>query len=338
MTLSDEQVAVMSENRDTTSSDTESRSGFDLSTDRDRSAPLSITVLGSGASSFGNGRANAGHVVHVDGEPRFLLDAGGGTGARLAEAGVDLTALEAVFIGHLHVDHTADLPAVVKATYQQGRDRPLAVYGPTGTDDFPGVDTFVSRLFDPESGAYNYLESFLDRYKGSQLAVEPNEVDATIGEHDEASQIYDGDVTVEAIPETHGEIPTLAYRFDYGGTSITFSGDTSLETGNLRRLASGTDLLVHNRIIDAHADPDEPKTALHSYAEDIGASASAADVGALVLSHVSQDDDATIEAEMDRVSREYDGPIATVCDLVRVTPDGQIAGVDPVDNDVLVQE
>ncbi|MFB6161053.1 MAG: MBL fold metallo-hydrolase [Haloferacaceae archaeon] len=299
------------------------------------SAPLTVTVLGSGASSFGNGRANAGHVVNVDGDPRFLLDAGGGVGARLAEADVDLPALEAAFVGHLHIDHTADLPAVVKAAYQRDRDRPFPIYGPTGTDEFPGIEAFVSRLFDPETGAYSYLSSFVDRYKGGDLAVDPRPVDATIGGHDEPTRIHDGAVTVEAIPETHGEIPTLAYRFDYDGTSITFSGDTSLETGNLQRLASGTDLLVHNRIIDADDDPDEPKTALHSYAEDIGASASAADAGALVLSHISQHDDAAIRAEMDRIAAAYDGPIAAARDLVSVTPDGQVTPVEPVENEIL---
>jgi ribonuclease BN (tRNA processing enzyme) len=314
------------------------QSGFERSNGIDASAPLSVTVLGSGASSFGNGRANAGHVVNVDGEPRFLLDVGGGIGARLAEAGVDLPSLEAVFVGHLHIDHSADLPAVVKASYQRDRDRPFPVYGPTGTDDFPGIETFVSRLFDPDSGAYSYLSEFIDHYKGGELAVDPRPVDATIEADNDAVQIYDGEVTVEAIPETHGEIPTLAYRFDYDGTSITFSGDTSLETGNLQRLASGTDLLVHNRIIDAHADPDEPKTVLHSYATDIGASANTADVGALLLSHISQHDDDAIRDEMDRIRREYDGPVAAARDLVTVTPDGRIADVDTVENEVLVGE
>ena len=329
---------MVSDDSHTASGESTSQSSFERSSDSEVDAPLSVTVLGSGASSFGNGRANAGHVVNVDGEPRFLLDVGGGIGARLAEAGVDLPNLEAVFIGHLHVDHSADLPAVVKASYQRDRDRPFPVYGPTGTDDFPGIETFVSRLFDPESGAYSYLSGFIDHYKGVELAVEPQPVDASIEEENDVVQVYDGEVTVEAIPETHGEIPTLAYRFDYDETSITFSGDTSLETGNLQRLASGTDLLVHNRIIDAHADPDEPKTALHSYATDIGASASTADAGALLLSHISQNDEDAIGDEMDRIRREYDGPVAAARDLVTVTPDGHIADVETVDNDVLVRE
>lgn len=238
---------------------------------------LRVTVLGSGASAFANGRANAGHVVHVDGEPRFLLDAGGGTGARLADANIDRTALDAVFLGHLHIDHTADLPAVVKAAYQQGRERPLSIYGPTGTDDVPGTDAFVSGLFDADTGVYNYLEPFIERYTEGELELEPTEIDATIRENNEVTTVYEGEITVEAIPETHGRMPTLAYRFTHEEKSITFSGDTTLETGNFRKLADDTDVLVHNRILDSHTDPAEPGTELHSYPEEIGATASAAD-------------------------------------------------------------
>ncbi|MFB6093273.1 MAG: hypothetical protein ABEK02_09710 [Haloquadratum sp.] len=77
---------------------------------------------------------------------------------------------------------------------------------------------------------------------------------------------------------------------------------------------------------------------MHSGAEDIGASASAADAGALVLSHISQDDEEAIESEMERIRRAYDGPITAARDLVRVTPDGRTADIDTVDNDVLVLE
>ncbi|MCH7660049.1 MAG: MBL fold metallo-hydrolase [Euryarchaeota archaeon] len=300
--------------------------------------PLRVTVLGSGASSFANGRANAGHVIHVDGEPRFLLDAGGGIGARLAEANIDLTALDAVFLGHLHIDHTADLPAVVKAAYQQGRERPLPIYGPTGTDDVPGTDAFVSGLFDANTGVYNYLSSFVERYTEGELELETTEIDATIHEENEVRTVYEGDLVVEAIPETHGRMPTLAYRFDRGERSITFSGDTTLETGNLTGLADGTDVLVHNRMLDSHTDPDAQGTELHSSPTEIGVTASAADAGILVLSHISQEGRAEIERELERIRGAYNGPIVAVRDLVRIAPDGRMDGVTPVENEVLVVE
>lgn len=297
-----------------------------------------VTVLGSGASSFGNGRANAGHVVHVDGEPTFLLDAGGGIGARLAEANTDLTALDGVFLGHLHIDHTADLPAVVKAAYQQGRERPLAIYGPTGSGDVPGTDAFVSGLFDADTGVYNYLEPFIERYTEGQLELEMTEIDAAIGETNEVMTVYEDGITIEAIPETHGRMPTLAYRFTHEERSITFSGDTTLETGNLSVLAESTDVLVHNRMLDSHIDPDASGTELHSYPKEIGATARAADVGLLVLSHISQDDRAEIERELEAIRGEYDGPIVAVRDLVSVSVNGRISGVKPTENDVIVVE
>lgn len=305
-----------------------------------RDGKLRVTTLGTGASALTNGRANAGHVVHADGEPRFLLDAGGGIGARLAEAGIDLTAPEAVFLGHLHIDHTSDLPALVKAAWQQGRDQPLPIYGPSGTEQFPGIDAFLERLFDRKEGVYSYLPGFVERYTDGELALEARQIDATNrgDDADEVRTVREGDLTVEAVPETHGRIPTLAYRFTRGDRSITFSGDTNLETENLQMLADGSDVLVHNRLLDRDTDPAEPPAELHSYPEEIGETAQAADVGMLVLSHVSQDDRERIQRHLETIRSAYDGPIVVACDLATVGADGRVSTIEPNPNDVVVVE
>lgn len=298
---------------------------------------LRVMALGTGASALGNGRASAGYVVHVDGTPRFMLDAGGGTGARISEAGIDLTALDAIFLGHLHIDHTADVPAVVKAAYQQGRDRPLSIYGPTGTDDRPGTEAWLSRLFDRHEGAYNYLHEFVERYLDNELRLEATEINATVRDDNEVTAVYENDgVTVETIPETHGTVPTLAYRITYEGASITFSGDTTLETGNLRKLSAGTDVLVHNRMLGSGTDPDDPSTELHSYPEEIGANAQAAGVGMIVISHISRNNRDGIGQELDRIHREYDGPIVAIRDSLMLHPDGRIDDVRPERNAIVI--
>lgn len=253
-----------------------------------------------------------------------------GAGARISEAGIDLTALDAIFLGHLHIDHTADVSAVVKAAYQQGRDRPLSIYGPTGTDNRPGTETWLSRLFDKREGAYNYLHDFVERYQNSELQLEPVEIDATIHDDNEVTLVYENDgITVETIPETHGTVPTLAYRVTYEGTSITFSGDTTLETRNLRKLAVDTDILIHNRMLDPEIDSDDPSTELHSYPQEIGASAQAADVDMLILSHISRTDRGDIEQELERIRQKYDGPIVAIQDLLTLYPDRRIVDIRP---------
>ena len=292
-------------------------------TDRDADRPLRVTVLGSGASSLANERASVGYVVRVDGEPKLLLDAGGGTAARLSDLRLDLTGLEAVLLGHLHIDHTADFPAAVKAAAQQGRTgRPLSIYGPAGTEQQPGTETWVSRLFG-EDGAYSYLPDFVERYADGEFDLEATDVDAVAGEDHAPTRIYDRDgLAVDAIPVVHGRVPALAYRVSYGGASIAFTGDYAAETGNVSRIAEGADVLVHHRALED--DAEGPKTELHPSASDCGRNAADADVGALVLSHIGRDDPAALESVLETVREEYDGRIVVARDLLDVFPDGTV--------------
>ncbi|NUC72181.1 MBL fold metallo-hydrolase [Haloterrigena sp. SYSU A558-1] len=285
---------------------------------------LSVTALGTGASALDNGRASVGYVVHVDEEPRLLVDAGGGTAGRLSDARIDLTALDAVLLGHLHIDHTADLPAIVKAAYQQGRgDRPLEVYGPAGNAAQPGTEAWISTLFDAESGAYGYLSDFVERYADGELSLPTTEIDAVAGRDDAVTRVYDRDgVTVDAIPVVHGRVPTLAYRVAANGASITFSGDYAAETDNVARLADGSDVLVQHRLLEAGADG--PKTELHPLPEEVGRIARDAGVGTLAVSHVGRDDREALESALETVREAFDGRIVVLDDLVDIAPDGTV--------------
>lgn len=293
---------------------------------------IHISALGTGAAALNNERASAGYVVHIDGQPKLLVDAGGGAASRISDARIDLTMVDAVFFGHLHIDHTADFPAIVKAAYQQNRGkRPLKIHGPTGTEDYPGTETWVSRLFDEEKGAYNYLSDFVKQYTDGELTLDVTEIDATVREENEVMTVYESEgVTVEAIPAIHGQIPTLAYRVTYEGTSVTFTGDYASETENIPRIADGTDILVHNRILEEGTDPDEPKAELHSSAEKCGSNAQTADAGMLVLSHISREDPGDLDAELQTIRTEYDGTVVVIRDLIDIYPDGTV--IDTGDN------
>src|SRR5262245_36949140 len=61
------------------------------------------------------GRAASGNLVSLDGKPRLLIDAGSGIFTRLGELQVDLIDLDTLLLTHLHIDHTADVPSVLKA-------------------------------------------------------------------------------------------------------------------------------------------------------------------------------------------------------------------------------
>jgi ribonuclease BN (tRNA processing enzyme) len=80
----------------------------------------------------------------------FVIDCGRGAPSAYADAGLDLSRLEAVFLTHLHADHVGDLPGVL--LYGWGvrvRDdrklAPVRVYGPSRPRALPSGDATFHR-------------------------------------------------------------------------------------------------------------------------------------------------------------------------------------------------
>ncbi len=289
-----------------------------------------VTVLGSGASALKNGRSSVGYVVHLDGEPRILVDSGGGTAAAVSEAGIDITALDTVLFSHLHVDHTSDFPAILKAAYQQGRDgRPWRIFGPTGEGIRPGTEAWVSKLFDETDGAYSYIHEFVDGYLGTDVRLDATDVPAPVDSPGTIRTVYDRDgLTIRAAPTKHGAMPSLAYRVTYGDATFTFTGDYSSKLGNVPSLGEGSDVLVQNRLLEAESELEGgsygPKRTLHSTPSEVGATADATGADVLVLSHVSRAEVTDLETEIDVITESYDGPVVVTTDLLDVYPDGEV--------------
>ncbi len=120
---------------------------------------LGLTVLGSGRPFLTPRRASSCYVVWLDGQPRLLLDAGGGAFVRAGQADLDLAALDTILLTHTHIDHTGGLAPLVFAAYMHGRTTPLGVVGPTGRDVQPGCRRFTDLLFGAD-GAWSYLRTF----------------------------------------------------------------------------------------------------------------------------------------------------------------------------------
>lgn len=122
---------------------------------------VAVQVLGSGGPIPEGARASSGYLLWVDGKSRLLVDAGGGVFQRFGQAGADLEELDAILLSHLHADHSIDLLALLKGGYFSSRTRPLPLIGPSGNEDFPATDAFLSVLLDPRDGAYRYLSGYL---------------------------------------------------------------------------------------------------------------------------------------------------------------------------------
>ena len=71
----------------------------------------------------------------------------------LGSGGPELETLEAAVLTHLHIDHSVDLPAFVKAGFFSERVENLDIIGPNGNEYFPSTSEYLQTLFS-KRGAY----------------------------------------------------------------------------------------------------------------------------------------------------------------------------------------
>ena len=92
--------------------------------------PLSLTVLGTASPHPAPGRPCSGYLLRGGGA-EVWVDAGPGTFAEL-QRHTDPSRLTAIWISHLHADHSADLLAAVYAFAYGGLTppAPIPVYAP----------------------------------------------------------------------------------------------------------------------------------------------------------------------------------------------------------------
>jgi ribonuclease BN (tRNA processing enzyme) len=215
-----------------------------------------ITVLGSGTRVLLRERSMSGYAVY---RPDFfvLLDCGDGAIRRALEAGLPILHVDAVLFSHLHLDHVADLPALLWALDGEGRqraDRPLRLFGP------PGFGNFFARL----SQVYgNWVERLA-------MPVLVHEV--------QRERFMLGPWQIETLPMAHG-IAANGYRLESEGKILAYTGDTG-PCDEVVALARRADCLI----IEC-SFPDGQATPTHLTAGEVGQLAAKAECKQVVLTH-----------------------------------------------------
>jgi ribonuclease BN (tRNA processing enzyme) len=245
-------------------------------------AALELLVLGSGGPrAFG--RAGTSYLVLVDGTPRILVDAGPGAFVEIGKLGVDLEHVDTILLTHLHIDHSADLPAVFLARALTAGERVrFSVFGPSGSPEFPATTRLVALLFEA-GGAWPYQKTF-----GADEDIHAEDVSADLTAPERRIVAAADGVEVRAVATHHGNCPSIGYRVSYKGASITFAGDMDASAlPNVVRLARDTDLLVfHLGVVDPPGSPELLYT-LHTAPRKLGEAARDAGARRVLLSHIA---------------------------------------------------
>jgi len=328
---------------------------------------LSVMVLGSGGPmAVSNGRASAGYLIFTDGKPRILMDVGGGTFKSLAMSGTIIPNLDTILLSHLHIDHTADLSAMIKTIYFHARGAgiartaPINIYGPdvggpnnyfkdangnlTTVHQYPSTTEYANDHYAMPNGAERYLYVFAPaidttpagdhgafKWTATDLPSVPLLPPAAPGLPPQPAPVHTvlstpDGLVIKSIGVIHGPVPAVGYRIEYKGHSIVYSGDTSSKTPNMVTLASGADVLIYDTSIMDVA-PSPVFQALHTTPMRMGQVAAAAGVKTLVLSHITP----ITEPNLDAIKSEIRAQGFT--GRIRVAHDLKVFNLDDVDHD-----
>jgi ribonuclease Z len=288
---------------------------------------LEVVLLGTSSPIHTPHRFGPSQVI-TDGQTRIMVDTGWGSTLRLYQAGMPPQIIDAVFITHLHSDHTTDLADFLVMRWVGGVRRPIPIYGPVGTARM--VNGFQEAM---AADTKYRLDHHGDKLWSGGLAADVAEFDA--GE--EPTEIADiGGIAVRAFEVEHFPVkPAYGFRLEKDGRSIAISGDTNPCRGLLNG-SKGADILVCDSMNQAmmkvlenqlRSAGNDIQAALledaHSYHAPIDAMAETAQQAAvkhLVISHmlppVPEEQEAQFAAGLEKV---FSGKITVGRDLMRLS-------------------
>ena len=241
-------------------------------------------------------RSSPGQVIVVKNDT-LLFDCGPGTGMKLMKVGISPAAISRIFLTHLHIDHTLELPSLIFGSCLLGRKERIHLYGP------PSTREFYELLF---QNLYPFEGATIRRIRKGEFEVLPYEsTEGLVCESD--------NYRVLAASVEHGP-PAIAYRIETREGTVAISGDTRPSKA-LVQLARGVDILIH----ECSFPDDMIETARitgHATPSEIGEVASEAAAGKVVLTHISPPWKGREKEMINGVQSRFGGEVVVSNDLL----------------------
>jgi ribonuclease BN (tRNA processing enzyme) len=216
---------------------------------------MEIFLLGTGTAIPVNQHSPAGLIVVAD-KKRLLMDIGPGTLTRLGQTGISYDQIDQLLLTHFHPDHTLDLATLLLVfNYAPGASRTL----PFTITSCNGIEGFLENMYTlyPDLPPLGYKLNLHPVYR-EEFSI--------------------GNIKIRSAPTGHTP-QSVAYRMEYGGRSVVYSGDATSH-GELVSLATGADLLISECSFPAGWETED-----HLNAESLGVLASQAGVKSLLVTH-----------------------------------------------------
>jgi ribonuclease Z len=241
----------------------------------------SVVLLGTGMPRPNPDAAGPANAIVV-GKNVFLFDAGPSVERQLAAAKLPINGVTALFITHLHSDHTLGYPDLIFTSWVMGRTKPMNVYGP------PGLQKMTDHIIAA------YAEDIKVRTEGLEHQTKEG-YEIIVHEIKEGIIYNKFGIKITAIPVPHGNWKySFAYRIDTPAKSILISGDTNYYEG-LIKYSKGIDVLIHEVYPESKVKPENRKGGedwpqylkeFHTSDFELGKLAEQINPKILILSHI----------------------------------------------------
>lgn len=270
-----------------------------------------LILLGTGSPACQPDAFQTASAVIVN-DRAIVVDCGGGTVQRISQAvekGVDslyLGKLDTLILTHLHPDHTAGLADFIVSTWIRGRQAPLKIYGPAGTEEMVGHLIAAYKLGIAQHAGPDTPTKWPLLYE--------------VHEYTDGDLIADENVRVTAFRVSHGNMETYGLTFVTEDKKIVFSADTIPHPAVIEH-ATGCDILVHEvyseRGLMANAERYPPVyfQTMHTSTLELAEIANKARPKLIVLQHEMALAPMTDEEFVAEISDHYDGAVVYGRDL-----------------------
>ena len=274
---------------------------------------LKVTLTGTqGGPPVFQGQAGSGTLVQFGDDAdncsavRLQFDTGRGTTQRLSEAKTPVGKLDAIFLTHMHSDHTEGLADMMQLRWHFGSAGPKVDLVCSSDSESPAghilscakLATHIGDAFIASGEMAQRLAENKKRLPGGPaeltnlMSFKPSAEPASVWSKD--------DVTVMAVGSRH--IPGHAsYRVDTPAGSVVIGGDAGNDkpspprdnstSAQVELLSEGADVIVHSTIHPVMGPDDDsgfppPIFFRQSTATDLGAMAQRAGAKHLMLTHL----------------------------------------------------
>jgi ribonuclease Z len=267
---------------------------------------MQIVFLGT-SGSWPTPKRNVSAVAVKRGPEIVLFDCGEGTQRQFMQSHLSFMQVSRVFLSHFHGDHFLGLPGMIQSMSMNGREAPLDVYGPRGVEQLVGdllslgyfTHGFAVRAKElPPGGQIDCGEYVV---KGFEAVHTVPALTFVLEEKPRPGKFSTARAEALGVPAgplysrlQEGESVRVGDRTIRSedvlgpprrGRKIVYTGDT-MPHEDLVEVAHHADVLIHDATSDAALEEKANRYG-HSSSRQAAAVAKEAEVGLLVLTHLS---------------------------------------------------